>query len=170
MKNAFVFLSLFFFVGVIIFIIITATAVFKPETTAQKAAKKAYMTYYKAHNKPIGKAFVVDSIAYIINSFTYIPQKDTMALIVDLAIENKTKHSGLFVENSFSVIGDAKKVYYPSQIPFTVFENKTQKIKIIYHLPKNITPTMYAELHIKSATDSLQNVFLIFAKSYRSEG
>jgi hypothetical protein len=170
MKNFFIFLFVLFFSGVIFFIINTTTAVFKPETSAQKEAKKAYMTHYKAHNKAIGKAFVVDSIAYIVHNFTYVPQKDTMTLIVDLAIENKTKRGRLFVENSFSVIGDAKKVYYPRQIPFTVFENRTQKLKLIYHLPKNITPTMYAELHIKSATDSLQNAFLIFAKSYRSEG
>ncbi len=171
MKKIFPYLSIAFFLIVLTFILTIANKVFQPETKAEKQQKLAYQAYQQLHNKEIGKPFLVDSVAYKVNDFTYLPQKDTMVLIVDLDINNLTNQSKLYTNVFFKLIGgDENKVYYPSQTPFTVFEKRIQKLKLIYHLPINVIPTMWCDLHLDSAKDSTQNSYVTFAKSFREGG
>lgn len=170
MKKIFVCLFVSMFLAVSAFLIYTTKQIFKPETQAQKQAKVAYMAYYKAHSKAIGTSFSVDSVAYICNNFRFVPKNDTMVVIVDLGITNQTSRSKLLKDSSFVIIGCEEKMYLPTQTPFTIFENHLQPLKLIYYLPRNIIPTMYCELHIKSSTDSTQNAFVVFAKSYKEGG
>ena len=171
MKKIIPYFFIAFFLVAIIFIIIFAIKVFQPETAVEKQKTLTYKIYHKLHNKEIGKAFLVDSIAYKVNEFTYIPKKDKMVLIVDLDINNLTNRSKYYNDIFFKLIGgDENKIYYPSQVPFTVFEKRQQKLKLIYYLQKNYKPTIWCDLYINSVTDSTQNGYVTFAKSFREGG
>lgn len=171
MKKYLPLLFISFFIATISFIITFAINIFKSETKVEKQKRVTYEAYQQLHNKKIGNPFLVDSIAYEVKEFTYIPKKDTMILIVDLDINNLTNDARLYTSVFFKLIGgDENKMYYPNLTPFTVFANSQQKFKLIYRLPKNIIPTMWCDLHINSLTDSMQNGYVTFAKSFREGG
>jgi hypothetical protein len=170
MKKVMIGLFAVVFAFVLFLILNTATKLFKPDSKPTLAAKKAEIAYYKAHNKAVGQAFFVDSIQYKVNSFAYSLKTDTTILVVDITIENKTNYYKNYANNFFIVKGDAEKIYYPTQMPFTVFENRVQPLKLIYILPQKVLPYLLYHLYINSQKDSMQNGMITLYKNYRAEG
>ncbi len=171
MKKILPYFSIALIASVILFFVAFAIKFFQPESNVEKQKKLAYETYRKLHNKEMGKPFLVDSIAYQVSKFTYIPRKDSMILIVDLNINNVTNHSKRYTNKFFKLIGgDENKTYYPSQKSFTVFENRSQNLELTYRLERNSIPTMWCDLYIDSETDSIQNSYITFAQNFREGG
>jgi hypothetical protein len=158
------------FALVIFFIAKTAIHFFKAANKPKSGAELAYIDYYKKHDKSIGQPFLVDSLTYTINGFDFYTKKDTVILTVDIDIDNTTNHSKLFTDSFFILKGDAEKIFYPARTPFTVFEKKLQKLKLLYYLPERRLPYLLYHLHIISQTDSAQNGLITLHKSYRAEG
>jgi hypothetical protein len=154
----------------IFFIGKTVIHLFKDASKPKSEAELAYIDYYKKHNKEIGKPFLVDSVAYTINSFDFYPKKDTVVLTVDMDIDNITSHAKQFTDSFFILKGDAEKIFYPARTPFTVFENRLQKLKLLYFLPERRLPYLLYHLHINSQTDSAQNGMITLHKNYREGG
>jgi hypothetical protein len=158
------------FALVIFFIARTASHVSKAVNKPKSEAELAYIDYYKKHDKPIGQPFLVDSVAYTINGFDFYPKKDTVVLAVDMDIDNTTNHSKLFTDSFFILKGDAEKIFYPARTPFTVFEKKLQKLKLLYFLPERRLPYLLYHLHINSQMDNAQNGLITLHKNYRAGG
>ena len=91
-------------------------------------------------------------------------------LIVSIEIKNTAKHSKPYSKYFFEVNNGPNQVFYPSQEQFTVFENKTQKLKLIYTLPERMLPYIRYEMHLRSNLDNNQNALIILYKNYREGG
>jgi hypothetical protein len=130
----------------------------------------ANLDYYYKHNKTVSQKFTIDSIDYKINDYNYYLKPHSAILIVDIDIKNTTNHSKQCSKYFFEVNNGPKEVYYPSQEQFTVFENRLQKLKLIYTLPERMLPYIRYEMHLRSDFDNKQNAMIILYKNYREGG
>ena len=170
MKKAIPYLFITVFVAIACFVLAIGFQVLKPQTQLQKEANAKDLANYVAHHKEIGTDFLIDSIAYNFTNFKYIKKEKSTVLIVDIEINNKTNHSKKYEAHFFSAISNSNITYYPTGDPFTVFENKTQKTKLIYYLPELILPYITSDVTIHSKNDTTQYAFVRCYKTYRAEG
>ncbi len=170
MKKTIVSLFVIGFLGTSIFIVIRFIAFFKPPTEAEEKAKTAYIAYHKAHYKEIGKSFIVDSVAYLITDFKYYQKKDTTTLIAHISISNQTNQTKKYTNSFFTLKNGINENFYPEQDAFSVFENRTKKMVLIYKLPERIGTYLSYDLHFVSKSDTVTNAIVSFYENYREGG
>jgi hypothetical protein len=142
----------------------------KKPTVAEKEVLEKNTAYYKAHHKNVGEFFVVDNIGYSVQSFNYIPKKDTLVLLVDITIKNNTNAVKNFESNFFSVLKDNSTTHYATNKVFSIAANTEYKTQLVYNLPERVLPYIIADVQINSTTDSTQNAFVRCFKNYRAQG
>ncbi|HRO75030.1 MAG TPA: hypothetical protein PLP27_02645 [Crocinitomicaceae bacterium] len=171
MKKIFLFLFILIFASVAYYIITAIIQLNKPLTQEEKDIAAKEIAYYNAHHKEIGVPFTIDSIQYNFTKFEYIKKTDSMVLIVTVEITNLTNQPQILDSTTFSIVSEDNKKYYPHlRFPFTAFENKLQKLTLIYYLPELVLPYITSDVQLISKTDSTKNAFVRFYKTYRAEG
>jgi hypothetical protein len=158
------------FLAAIVFFGFVFVQFYKNSNKPKSANEIANLDYYYKHNKSVTQNFVIDSIAYNITDYDFYMKPHSLVLVVGIVIKNTTKHSKQFSKYFFEVNNGPNEIFYPSQEPFSVFENRTQKIKLIYNLPERILPYIRYEIHLRSNQDDKQNALVILYKSYREGG
>lgn len=158
------------FVLIILFVCIQIATIYNEFNKPKSAEEIASVNYYKLHNKEINLNFIIDSLTYKINDYEYCLKPHSAILIIDIDIKNTTNHSKQYSKYFFEVNNGPKEVYYPSQKPFTVFEHRLQKLKLIYTLPEKMLPYLRYEMHLRSNIDDKQNALIILYKNYREGG
>ncbi len=155
---------------VLAFIVFLGYQFYKNFNRAKTPNELAIEAYWKLHHKNINQTFLVDSMAYNVTGFKYYQKKDSTILIADIFIINKTTHSKRYIDSFFLLKNGINKMYYPKQEQFSVFENATQPLKLIYFLPERIGTYLSYDLHIISKKDTAQNGLVSFYENYRAGG
>lgn len=169
-KNTLITIVIAGFLAAIIFFGFVFVHFYKDMNKPKSDNEIANLDYYYKHNKTVTQNFTIDSVDYKINNYDFYLKPHSVILIVDIAIKNTTNHSKQYAKYFFEVNNGPKEVYYPSQEQFTVFENKSQKLKLIYTLPEKMLPYIRYEMHLRSNLNDKQNALIILYRNYRSGG
>ncbi len=170
MRKTFLAIVIIGFIAALTFFGFVFVHFYKDMNKPKSANEIANLDYYYKHNKSVSQNFVIDSMTYKINDYEFYMKPHSVILIVSIEIKNTTKHSKPYSKYFFEVNNGPNQVFYPSQEQFTVFENKTQKLKLIYTLPERMLPYIRYEMHLRSNLDNNQNTLIILYKNYREGG
>ena len=170
MRKTFIAIVIIGFIAALTFFGFVFVHFYKDINKSKSANEIANLDYYYKHNKTISQNFIIDSIAYTITDYDYYLKPHAAILIVDINIKNTTNNLKQYSKYFFEVNNGPNEVFYPSQEPFTVFENRLQKLKLVYALPEKMLPYIRYEMHLRSEIDNKQNAMIILYKNYREGG